>query len=273
MFTLALIQMAVEGGDKAGNLARAAERVGTASANGASIVLLPEAMDLGWTHPSALTEAEPIPDGRSFQTLSALAKEYGLYVCSGLVEKTPEAVYNAAVLIDPQGTLRLLHRKLNELEIGHACYAQGDRLQVCATEFGTIGLMICADAFARDRVISRALGYMGADLILSPSSWAVPPDHDNRKEPYGGTWQAAYQPVAQEFAIWIAGASNVGRLTAGPWQGWNCIGCSQVVAPTGETVVLGPYGVDADTILYVNIEPVTRPARGCGWERYWREKR
>jgi predicted amidohydrolase len=271
MFTLALIQMSVEGGNRAGNLAHAAERVRMAAENGARVVLLPEAMDLGWTHPSALSAAEPIPDGETFQALSALAREHHVYLCSGLVEKTAEAIYNAAVLIDPQGTLLLLHRKLNELEIGHPYYAQGDRLQVCATELGTIGLMICADAFARDRVLTRALGYMGADLILSPSSWAVPADHDNIREPYGGLWQSLYSSVAREFSLWIAGASNVGLLTAGPWQGWNCIGCSQVVAPTGETVVLGPYGAEADTILYVPIEPVARPARGCGWDRYWQE--
>ncbi|HZP82425.1 MAG TPA: carbon-nitrogen hydrolase family protein [Chthonomonadaceae bacterium] len=271
MFRLALIQMLVEGGEKARNLERAAQRVVEAARNGAAVAVLPEVMDLGWTHPSARSEAGAIPDGETFQSLRALAREHGLYVCSGLAEKTDSACFNAAVLLAPDGKLLLHHRKLNELEIAHDLYAQGDRLGVCHTDLGTIGLMICADAFAQDRVLSRTLGYMGADIILSPSSWAVPGDHDNSKEPYGELWRSVYSAVATEFSLWIAGVSNVGRITAGPWQGWNCIGCAQAVAPTGETVLMGPYGVDADTILYLDVETVPRPARGCGWGAHWRQ--
>jgi len=32
---------------------------------GANVVLLPECLDLAWTHPSALGEAEPVPGPRS----------------------------------------------------------------------------------------------------------------------------------------------------------------------------------------------------------------
>ena len=48
---LALIQMLVEGGDKEGNLCRAEERVAEAGRQGAEVVVLPEALNLGWTHP------------------------------------------------------------------------------------------------------------------------------------------------------------------------------------------------------------------------------
>jgi predicted amidohydrolase len=268
-FTLALAQMLVKGGDREGNLATASVMIQAAADSGADIVLLPEAMDLGWTHPSALSEAEPLPDGETCRALCTAARENGVFVCSGLIEKAGERIYNAAVLIDSGGNLLLHHRKLNELEIGHEYYQQGDRLNVCQTKFGTIGLMICADAFARDQVLTRSLCYMGADIILSPSAWAVPPDHDNAKEPYGGLWENVYGPVAKEFAVWIAGVSNVGEMTAGPWQGHNGIGCSQVIDPTGKQVVFGPYGVAAETILYTDIEIIERPARGCGWANYW----
>ena len=129
--------------------------------------------------------------------------------------------------------------------------------------------MICADAFAKDNVISRSLGYMGADIILSPSSWAVRPDHDNAKEPYGGSWDTTYSGVCKDFSLWIASVSNVGQLTAGPWKDWNCIGCSRIVSPKGETVLVGEYGVSADTILYHDIELTPRPARGCSWYQHW----
>jgi predicted amidohydrolase len=269
-FEMALIQMSVGGGDKPRNLARAEQRIAEAAAHGSRLALLPEAMDLGWTHPSSQTGAEPIPDGEPFRRLSQAASSHRLYVCAGLTERCGDQVFNSAVLIGKDGSLLCLHRKLNELDIGHPFYAQGDRLGVVHTELGTLGLMICADGFAKDHVLSRSLCYMGADIILSPSAWAVPADHNNDQEPYGDTWRNAYQPVAREFSVWIAGVSNVGAITAGPWAGRNCIGCSLVVDPSGAEVLQGPYGVDAETILYVEIEPQKRPARGCGWMERWK---
>lgn len=268
-FTLALGQMRVEGGARERNLQRAEAMIGEAAAHGAACILLPEAMDLGWTHPSSLREATPIPGGETCRRLADAARRHGLYVCAGLTERAGERVYNAAVLLDPQGAVLATHRKLNELEIGHPYYAQGDRLGVVATELGTIGLMICADAFAQDRVLSRALGYLGADLLLSPCAWAVPPEHDNAKTPYGDTWRRAYFPVARDFSLWIAGVSNVGEMSEGPWKGHHCIGCSLVAGPDGQEILQGPYGIEAEALLYVEVTPRERPARGCGWMDAW----
>lgn len=267
---MALIQMAVAGGAKSRNLAHAEELIAKAADHGSALVVLPEAMDLGWTHPSSVTEAEPIPEGEVFRRLAQAAARHSVYVCAGLTERFGSQVYNAAVIIGKHGEPLCLHRKLNELDIGHGYYAQGDRLNVVHTDIGTLGLMICADAFARGEVLTRSLGYMGADIILSPCAWAVPADHDNQKEPYGGLWRRVYKGVAKDFRMWIAGVSNVGAIDAGPWAGRKCIGCSLVVGPDGEEVLQGPYGEDAETILYVNVELVARPARGCDWEKQWR---
>lgn len=264
-FKLALAQMHVEGGVLEQNLQRAEAMISEASGNGAECVLLPEALDVGWTHPASQTEAGPVPDGPACSRLSAAARKYGVHLCAGLTERDGVRIFNAAVMIDPQGEVILKHRKLNELDIGHAYYEQGDRLGVCQTELCTFGIMICADGFARDRVISRSLGYMGADVILSPCAWAVTADYDNDKEPYGDLWRDSYIPVAKDFSLWIAGASNVGQINGGPWDGRKCIGCSLVIGADGEEILQGPYGVDAEAILYVDVNPVARPARGCDW--------
>ena len=124
---------------------------------------------------------------------------------------------------------------------------------VVKSELGSVGVMICADGFAPGRAVSRALGLMGAKVILSPCAWAVDADHDQGREPYGGLWMENYAPVAKEFEACIVGVSNVGGLTDGPWKGRKCIGCSLVVGPGGEKVVMGPYGVDAETIVFVDI--------------------
>ncbi len=268
-FTLAICQMKVVGGDRAANLAHAGEMIKEAADGGAQFILLPEAMDLGWTDPSALTEAEPVPGGLTFTSLANAARKHKVYVCSGLIEKAGEKVYNSAVIINPEGELILLHRKIYELDIGHPYYALGDRLNVCETEFGTLGLLICADAVTDGYVLTRSLAYMGADVILSPSSWAVVAEHDNQKVPYGGMWKDAYKPIARDFRVWIASCSNVGWMTGGPWKGWKGIGCSMVIGPGGTDVLHAPYGEDADTILYVDIKPEPRPGQGTTWSNYW----
>ena len=248
-FKLALVQMKVIGGDRSANLAHADEKIRQAAENGAQVILLPEAMDLGWTHPSALTDAQPIPDGETCQFLSSRAKQYKVYICSGLVEQDGGIVYNSAVLINPEGNVILKHRKINELDIGLPYYTLGDQLKVVKTDLCTFGLLICADANTKNEVLTRSLCYMGADVILSPSSWAVKPDHDNEKEPYGTLWKKSYKPVAKDFLVWIAGCSNVGYMNAGPWKGWKGIGCSLVINPQGKVDMFGPYGSEADTVL------------------------
>jgi len=265
MFKLALVQMRVDGGQKAENLARAEQRIAAAAAGGAQVVLLPEALDLGWTDPSAKAQAEPVPAGEPCRRLQEAARTYGVYVCAGLTELAPQDVYNTAVLIGPDGELLLHHRKLNELDIGHEFYAAGDRLSVVRTPPATFGVMICADGFAESLTVARTLCYMGADVILSPCAWAVPADHDNDAQPYGQTWRRCYEPIARDYAVWIAGCSNVGPMTGGPWKGRRCIGCSLVMAPGGREVVQGPYGAEAESVLTVDVEPAPRPARGTGW--------
>ena len=268
MFKLALIQMHVEGGNVSQNLSHARNKIAEAAASGADIVLLPEALNLGWTHPSAKTDAENIPHGKTCQMLIESAKKHHLYLCSGLIEKEGDRVFNSAVLISSEGEVILHHQKLNELTIGLEYYGQGRKLNVCHTPFGTIGLMICADAFANDKVLSRSLCYMGADIILSPASWAVPADWDNAKTPAGEIWYDHYHSVAREFQVWIAGVSNVGMITEGPWKGKMAIGNSLVINPDGDIAAEGPYGMKAEAIIYAEIEPVERPARGCGWESF-----
>jgi predicted amidohydrolase len=268
-FKLALAQMLVEGGRKEANLGRAIARIGEAAASGAQVVVLPEAMTLGWTHSTSERDADEIPDGESCLRLREAARANRIYVCAGLVERAGAFIFNSAALIGPDGGLLLHHRKLHELEIAHKVYAPGDRLAVVSTPLGTVGVMICADAFARGQVASRALGLMGADILLSPCAWAVPADHDNAKEPYGQLWLDNYCPVARDFRLWIAGVSNVGWLDDGPWNGHKCIGCSLVIGPDGRKVLMGPYGADAEALLYTDICPAPRPARGDGWGRLW----
>ena len=240
-FTLGLGQIVVEGGAREANLRGAEEAIRDLASQGADLVLLPEAMNLGWTHPSCHTDAEPIPSGVTCQLLQQLAIELGIHLVAGIIERDRETIYNSAVLVDPKGEFILRHRKINELDIALDCYTPGSSLQVVDTPLGRIGLMICADGFADQLAISRSLAQMGAEIILSPCAWAVPPDYDQVATPYGQIWIDSYTPVCRESNLWIAGCSNVGPINAGPWLGHRCIGNSIVMGPEGKLTLTGPY--------------------------------
>jgi len=263
-FKLALAQMRVVPGQRDENLRVAVENIAAAAEAGAAIVLLPEALDCGWCHSSALADAGTIPDGDACRRLCEAAKSHGIHVCAGLIERAGDVLFNSAVLISPDGDVLLHHRKINELAMAHHLYACGDRLGVARTSLGVIGLMICADGFAPNFAISRTLGLMGAQFILSPCAWAVPPDHDNVRDPYGRLWLDSYGIVAKEFGLWIAGASNVGPVTEGEWTGHHCIGCSLVMAPDGRSALRGAYGVDAAGTLLVDVGLNSKPFRSDG---------
>ena len=236
---LALGQQLVVGADVEGNLARAEAQIAAAAAQGCDLIVLPECLDVGWTDPSARTLAEPIPGPRVTQ-LSAAARRNRIFVAAGLTERAGDQIYNAAVLLDDAGQLLLCHRKINELDFAQDLYAIGDRLQVAHTRLGTLAVNICADNFPNALDLGSALGRMGAQILLSPSSWAVDDSFEATGEPYGGLWRTAYGELSGRFRMPVAGVSNVGVIRGGPWAGRRCIGSSLVFDAHGQEVVTGP---------------------------------
>lgn len=254
-------QMLVCGGDVAGNLARAAAMISRAAAAECALVVLPECLDVGWTHPSAREFAQPIP-GPTVDALARAARAAGIFVAAGVVERGADRLYNAAVLLSPQGDILAHHRKVNVLAIAQDLYAIGDRLQVAPTALGILGLDICADNFSNSLALGHVLARMGARCILSPSAWAVPADHDQARAPYGAEWEGPYRTLARLYDLAMIGVSNVGALDAGPWAGRRCVGCSLAVGPGGEILARGPYGEPALIPVDLHLPPV--PASGTG---------
>src|SRR5262245_1753070 len=252
-FRLGMAQTLVEGGRPEANLDRAVAAVREAARLGCRVAVLPECLDLGWTHPSARDLAQPIP-GPHLERLARAAKENGVYVAGGLVERADPRLFNAAVLIAPDGGLLLHHRKINELDIALDLYSVGDRIGVARTEIGTFGLNVCADNFSNSLAISHVLCRMGAQLLLSPSAWAVDADHDNAREPYGKLWLDSYEELARLYDVTVVGVSNVGWLTAGPWAGRKCIGCSLAVGPGGNVLARGLYGEATEAVIRIEVE-------------------
>jgi predicted amidohydrolase len=165
-------QMRVDCGEPARNLERARAMIGQAAAGGCHAVVLPECLDFGWTHPSAREGAQPIPGPHS-DMLAEAARAGGIHVVAGLVERAGERLYNAAVLLAPDGALLLKHRKINELDIARDFYSTGISLAVAETPLGTLGVTICADNFPESLELATSLARMGSRLLLSPCAWAV----------------------------------------------------------------------------------------------------
>ena len=260
-FALGMGQMLVEGGEVSQNLKRARQMIENAAEQDCRIIVLPECLDLGYTCPGARDLAQPIP-GRYSDTLCDAARESGIYVVAGLSERTGDRIYNAALLISPDGTILLKHRKINVLTIAQDIYSTGDSLSVAETPLGTIGVNICADNFPDSLVLGHSLARMGARILLSPSAWAVKPDHDNAKEPYGEMWRKSYTTLAKLYDITVVGVSNVGPINEGVWKGRRCIGCSLAVGPGGTILAQGPYGESAEKLIVIQVELIPSDITG-----------
>ncbi|MGE5506086.1 MAG: carbon-nitrogen hydrolase family protein [Actinomycetota bacterium] len=229
---LGMVQLLVEGGEPERNLARAEEWIAKAAASGCQIVLLPETLDLVWTHPSAKTEAQPIP-GPYSDRLCAAAAKHGITICAGLTEKDGDKVYNSALLIDDKGNILLKHRKINILRVCYEFYAPGRKLEVVETPFGLIGVNICSDNYSDALELAHSLARMGAQIILSPSSWTVDYSVTEANDPYGEKWFKPYHTIASLYDLVVAGATSVGYIVGGPYEGKKSVGRSLCVGKDG----------------------------------------
>ncbi|MDO8748391.1 MAG: carbon-nitrogen hydrolase family protein [Candidatus Omnitrophota bacterium] len=253
-------QLLVEGGEPERNLLRVGEIVKEASFKKCDIVLLPECLDLGWTHPSAKVEAQPIP-GPYSDNLSRLAKEYNVYICAGLTEKYINRVYNTAILINSLGDIILKYNKINLLVVEQDFYTVGRGLSVVETPFGVIGVNICADNYIDALEIGHVLARMGAQLILSPSSWTVDYSHIDDTNPYGEKWFKPFFTIANLYNLTIASATSVGYIVGGPYEGKKMVGCSLVVGKDG-IIVQGTYNEFASELVIAEINISPRIERG-----------
>jgi hypothetical protein len=74
---------------------------------------------------------------------------------------------------------------------------------------------------------------LGAQLILSPSSWTV--DHSVTEEidPYEDKWIKPLTEIATLYEIPVVSATSVGYIVGGPYEGKKMIGCSLAVDKNG----------------------------------------
>ena len=131
------------------------------------LIVLPE-IALQWGIPgSPLDQAVPAP-GPETAPFAELARQDGVHLLLGLLERDGDAVHNSAVLIGPDGSIEGKYRKVHlavggEMETG---ILPGDDFPVFDTAIGRIGCNICMDSSAAES--SRMIGLNGADFLLLP---------------------------------------------------------------------------------------------------------
>jgi predicted amidohydrolase len=258
---IGMAQMLVVPGAIDENLARAEAMIRAAGRDGCSIVVLPECLDVGWTSSSARRLAQPIP-GQVTGRLSDAASAAGIAVVAGVTEKDGDRLYNSAILVGADGELLSTHRKINEIDFARELYSPGTSLQVVTTDRVAIGVSICADNAFSSLALGRALAAMGADILLSPCAWAVPPGFDNTVRAYGDEWVTAYGALALETGMPVVGVSSVGPVVGGTWDGWRCIGSSLAVGSDGRVIVQAPFSRHEETLVTVEIPVGTGSGRG-----------
>ena len=74
---------------------------------------------------------------------------------------------------------------------------------------------------------------MGANLILSPSSWTADHAVNEADDPYEDKWINPYLYLARNFNLIVASTTSVGYLVGGPYIGKKMMGNSLVVGPNG----------------------------------------
>lgn len=253
-------QLLVEGGEPERNLNRAEKMIEEAAERGCDVVLLPETMDLGWTHPSAFKEAQPIP-GPTSDRLCECAKRCQIFICAGLTERGGDQGYNSALFISSEGQILLKYRKINLLSIEQPFYAVGQSLSVVDTVFGKIGVNICADNYLDGLPIGHALARMGAQVILSPSSWTVDYGVDEAQDPYKKKWIKPYTILAQCYDLVIVGATSVGYIVGGPYEGKKMVGCSLAVGKDG-IIARGRFNEFAGELILASFQVPQRVEKG-----------
>lgn len=158
------------------NLETMAEWCEKAAREKAELVVFPELVVSGHCSPNTWEVAEAIPDGPSVQRLIELARRYNTILSFGMAEKERDIVFNAQVLVGPQGYIgkqRKLHLSRDEVMM----YKGGREIVVFDLGKCKVGMVICYDNWFPE--IARILALRGADIILMP--------HAAREKPWEDT--------------------------------------------------------------------------------------
>ena len=258
--------------DREASVERLAERTAEAKANGAELVVFPEAYLpaypssvwakylAGWADPRAkaafarLAEQSVEVPGPTADRLGEIAREHGVWLVTGVTEIDPErpgTLYNTLLYHDADGALALHHRKLVPTNHERLIWGQGDGrgLRAIETPLGRLGGLICWENYMP--LARFSLYESGVEIYVASTA-------DDSDE-----WQATLVHLARESRAFVVAPCHFQRAAAYPddfplaeaLDGVDLVG-------RGGSAVLGPDGAylagplyDEEGILYAELDP------------------
>ena len=182
-------------------------------------------------------------------------------VATAVHEQEGRRVYNSSILINRAGEIVLKYRKINLLGVEQPFYEVGNTLGVVETEFGVVGVNICSDNYKDSLVLGHSLARMGAQIILSPSSWTVEYVATEKDDPYQDKWLMPYSHLADLYDIIVVGTTSVGYIVGGPYEGKKSVGCSLAVGKKAK-LAQGKFNEIASELITFDTDVPARREKG-----------
>lgn len=256
------------------NLARAIEAIeALATRESASVILLPELFTTEYfcqeIDPARFDLAEAVP-GPTTDALAASARRHGVTVVGTLFERRTAGLHhNAAVVIDADGSLAGVYRKMHipDDPCFHEKYyfAPGDgAFEAVATRHLRIGALVCWDQWYPEAARLSAL--RGAELLAYPTAIGWLEDETGADgESLRDAWITIQRAHAIANGVFVASVNRVGRQ--GRVDFW---GSSFVCDPFGRVLVSAPRGEEALVVADLDLARIERTRRE--WP-FWRDRR
>ena len=215
------------------NLAEAERLVREAAADHASLVVLPERLDIRGAPERYAEVAEPL-DGRIVSWARELAAELGIDLVAGSIAEQREGherVPNTSVHAGPDGELKAVYRKIHmfDVEVGGVEYRESEHSEpaeevvISQTADGLgLGLTICYDL--RFPELYRILALQGARVITVPANFT--------RITGAAHWEVLLRARAIENQVFVV-APGQGR---GSGPDTDSYGNSMIVDPWGEVL-------------------------------------
>lgn len=209
-FRAACVQLDTRLGDKEYNLRRVLESIDRVAKEDVRLIVFPELTLTGFNCGEKFLElAETVP-GPSTEKICAEARKHGVYVVVGIPEKSglPGVLYNAAVLIGPNGDICGIYRKTHLALYLHweiiseepEIFRPGNRIEVFNTDFGKLGILICQDGDFPETW--RVLALKGAEIVAFISA---------SPEGFRYMWYNEITAMAYQNGFYVVATNKAGK--------------------------------------------------------------
>jgi omega-amidase len=216
----AIIQFDIRRGDVESNPSMVKRRIYSLAKQNVQLILLPEMWSTGFANERLMELSETTP--RVLEDLSGVAKKLHLTIIGSLPEKRGGGVFNAAYVVDRDGSIAGVYRKIHLFSLtGEDRYFKpGRKALVLKTSLGPIGLMICYDLRFPELCRSLALG--GAKMVAVMAEWPAE---------RVAHWDVLLKARAIENQLFILGANRCGKDGDLVYAGH-----SRIISPYGEVL-------------------------------------